>query len=146
MSVCFARIRTSLSRNISLVFSVVLLNKFQTFVASSLKIVFLFLLDNLLIAFLLPLTSYQVYVARSPINNAGNITCPLLLLQGSIDKVVPIEQATLMAERITKAPVEVIIFEGEGHGFRRYDSKKRAMESELHHYRKTWSIEAAEKE
>jgi len=36
---------------------------------------------------------------------------------------------------------EMIIFEGEGHGFRQKENRKRAMETELDWYRKTWGIQ-----
>lgn len=39
---------------------------------------------------------------------------------------------------------EMLLFEGEGHGFRGRDARKRAMEAELGWYRKTWGIEADE--
>jgi len=85
------------------------------------------------------------YSERSPLNKAAQITAPLLLLQGTEDKIVPEAQATLMLEKIRSNPnagkCEIIIFEGEGHGFRSRDSRKRAMEEELKWYRDTWSIE-----
>ncbi|GAA6005172.1 hypothetical protein JCM11491_002603 [Sporobolomyces phaffii] len=87
----------------------------------------------------------KVYFERSPINKAEKITAPLLLLQGSDDKIVPEAQATLMLEKIRSNPhagkSDIIIFEGEGHGFRSRDAKKRAMEAELEWYRDTWKIE-----
>jgi dipeptidyl aminopeptidase/acylaminoacyl peptidase len=50
-----------------------------------------------------------------------------------------------MLEKIRSNPdagkCDIIIFEGEGHGFRAKDAKKRAMEAELEWYRDTWSIE-----
>jgi dipeptidyl aminopeptidase/acylaminoacyl peptidase len=86
-----------------------------------------------------------VLVERSPINKAEKITAPLLLLQGTEDKIVPEAQATLMLEKIRSNPnagkCDIIIFEGEGHGFRSKDAKKRAMEAELVWYRSTWSID-----
>ena len=51
-----------------------------------------------------------------------------------------------MVETIRNAggSAEMIMFEGEAHGFRRADSKKRATEAELAFYRKTFGIEASE--
>ncbi|GAA5906388.1 alpha/beta hydrolase family protein [Sporobolomyces salmoneus] len=87
----------------------------------------------------------QNYSERSPLNKAAQITAPLLLLQGSEDKIVPESQAVLMLEKIRSNPkagkCDIIIFPGEGHGFRSWDAKKRAMEAELEWYRDTWSIE-----
>lgn len=65
----------------------------------------------------------QVYHDRSPLYAAGEVRSPVLVLQGSIDKVVPPNQAHLMVEGIRAAKggedrVKYIEFEGEGHGFR----------------------------
>lgn len=83
---------------------------------------------------------------RSPIFKASQITAPLLLLQGTEDKVVPQSQAETMLEEVKKngSTCEMLLFEGEGHGFRGRDARKRAMEAELGWYRKTWGIEADE--
>lgn len=83
---------------------------------------------------------------RSPIFKASQITAPLLLLQGTDDKVVPQSQAETMLDEVKKNGVtcEMLLFEGEGHGFRGRDARKRAMEAELGWYRKTWGIEADE--
>ena len=67
------------------------------------------------------------YEARSPINNAAHISAPLLVLQGTADRIVLPAQATGMVETIRNAggSAEMIMFEGEAHGFRRADSKKK---------------------
>lgn len=85
----------------------------------------------------------DAYSSRSPINNASSISSPLLILQGSEDRVVPPAQATVMAEAIRSngGECEIIIFEGEGHGFRISKNKERAMQEELSFYRKTFGIE-----
>ena len=56
--------------------------------------------------------------------------------------VVPLAQATKMKEVVEKngGQCELIIYEGEGHGFRRADSKKSALEAELAFYRKCFEI------
>lgn len=48
-----------------------------------------------------------------------------------------------MSEKIQGAggQCEMIIFEGEGHGWRRADTKRRAMEEELGFVRRTFGIE-----
>lgn len=60
----------------------------------------------------------------SPIDRADRITAPLLLFHGSDDPVVPIAQSELLAERIrsTGATVDLVVYEGEGHGFRNPDN------------------------
>lgn len=80
--------------------------------------------------------SRATYEARSPVNHAGSISAPVLLLQGSDDRVVPRSQAEEMAEALSDSDVsyDLLVFEGEQHGFRRAESRKRAHESELSFY------------
>ena len=62
----------------------------------------------------------KIYWERSPCLHADKIESPLLLLQGSEDKVVPLDQAEEM-EKVLKEggkEVKLVVFEGEGHGFR----------------------------
>ncbi|KAI0265602.1 alpha/beta-hydrolase [Gloeopeniophorella convolvens] len=86
----------------------------------------------------------EVYAKRSPVNNAQNIRSPLLLLQGTEDKVVPPEQAAAIEKKIKeqRGHVEKIMFEGEGHGFVRADSIKLALESERDFYERMFHIGA----
>ncbi|KAF8258721.1 alpha/beta-hydrolase [Lactarius quietus] len=84
----------------------------------------------------------EVYMERSPVNNAQNIRIPLLLLQGTEDKVVPPEQAEAI-EKIMQAQgrhVETVLFEGEGHGFIKGESIKVALETERIFYEKVFDI------
>lgn len=78
----------------------------------------------------------QVYVERSPIHAADRLSCPLILFHGAEDKVVPPNQAELMAEalRAKGLPVALVIFEGEQHGFRKASSIIRSLEAELWFY------------
>jgi dipeptidyl aminopeptidase/acylaminoacyl peptidase len=61
------------------------------------------------------------YVVRSPITRAGDIRAPLLVLHGSDDKVVSVQQSAALAEHMQAhgVPVERHVYEGEGHGWRR---------------------------
>ncbi|GAA5865130.1 hypothetical protein JCM8547_007723 [Rhodosporidiobolus lusitaniae] len=88
----------------------------------------------------------QNYSDRSPLNKASQITAPLLLLQGTLDKVVPPAQSELMLDRLRAAGGKgaIELFEGEGHGFRGKEARERAMKRELGWYRETWGIEAEE--
>ncbi len=77
-----------------------------------------------------------VYDERSPINQLDRLRTPLLILQGSDDRVVPPNQAEMLAEslRAQRLPVAMIIFDGEGHGFRRPENQVRSLEAELSFY------------
>jgi dipeptidyl aminopeptidase/acylaminoacyl peptidase len=65
------------------------------------------------------------YVERSPVALADRIRTPLLVLQGSDDPVVPLDQARsiVRAVRSNGTPVETRVYRGEGHGFRRLEHK-----------------------
>lgn len=58
--------------------------------------------------------------ARSPCYFAEDIKAALLLLQGTVDMVVPVAQARMMADamRTHGRVAEVVEFKGEGHGWR----------------------------
>ncbi|KAH6664235.1 Alpha/Beta hydrolase protein [Halenospora varia] len=90
-------------------------------------------LFNLLFPSDTPLVEQEkIYHDRSPCFHAERIERPLVLLQGSVDKVVPIDQATEM-ERVLREggkDVKLVVFEGEGHGWARGDSLKRSIEEE----------------
>ncbi|WFC97951.1 hypothetical protein MYAM1_000671 [Malassezia yamatoensis] len=60
----------------------------------------------------------DVYAKRNPVTTAHRIRVPILLSQGSDDKIVPPEQSRSMAESISQSggQVEYLEFEGEGHG------------------------------
>jgi dipeptidyl aminopeptidase/acylaminoacyl peptidase len=76
---------------------------------------------------------------RSPVHYADQFRAPLLLLQGEADMVVPLEQAKLM-EKAMKSnghEVKLVMFKGEGHGFRKAENLRRALEEEETWWRKT---------
>jgi len=66
----------------------------------------------------------ETYLERSPIRHLDRLGCPMLILQGRLDRVVPPNQAEALAAavRAKGLPVELVMFELEGHGFRRADS------------------------
>jgi dipeptidyl aminopeptidase/acylaminoacyl peptidase len=76
------------------------------------------------------------YIRRSPIHAVDRLSCPLILLQGLEDKVVPPNQSEMMADalRAKGQAVAYLTFEGEQHGFRRADSIIRSLEAELSFY------------
>jgi dipeptidyl aminopeptidase/acylaminoacyl peptidase len=81
----------------------------------------------------------KIYQDRSPAFHAEKIESPLLLLQGSEDQVVPMEQSVEM-ERVLKEggkDVKLVVFEGEGHGFRKGENLKRALVEQEGLWRRT---------
>ena len=78
----------------------------------------------------------DVYHARSPIFHAEGFSCPVLVLQGLDDHVVPPAEA----ERIVAAlaakgiPHVYLPFDGEDHGFRQAPNIIRAAQAELAFY------------
>ncbi|WP_159939835.1 MULTISPECIES: prolyl oligopeptidase family serine peptidase [unclassified Nocardiopsis] len=84
------------------------------------------------------------YLERSPVNRAGDIDVPVLLLQGLDDRVVPPEQARAMATALGLRGVEYALleFEGEGHGFSAPGARLRALEAELALYARVFGFEA----
>jgi dipeptidyl aminopeptidase/acylaminoacyl peptidase len=69
----------------------------------------------------------------SPLFHADQIARPLLVLQGANDpRVLRAESDTIVeAARKKGVPVEYMIFENEGHGFRRRDTKEKAYKATL---------------
>jgi dipeptidyl aminopeptidase/acylaminoacyl peptidase len=82
----------------------------------------------------------EVYAERSPIHHVDALNCPMLILQGEDDAVVPLNQARLMADavRAKGLEAELIVFEDEGHGFRRAETIERALEAELAFYERVF--------
>ena len=65
-----------------------------------------------------------VYVERSPITHVDSIDKPMLILQGTDDKVVPPNQAEMFVDALKEKgiPVTYHLFVGEGHGFRQAET------------------------
>jgi dipeptidyl aminopeptidase/acylaminoacyl peptidase len=88
----------------------------------------------------------DVYRDRSPVNHADSISRPLLLLQGLDDKVVPPAQAEVIVEALKRRgiPYAYIAFEGEGHGLRKAENIKRALEAHLSFLGQVFGFEPAD--
>jgi dipeptidyl aminopeptidase/acylaminoacyl peptidase len=65
--------------------------------------------------------TYDRYRERSPVTLADRITSPLLILQGDTDDVVPLSQSEAIHKKLAArgVPVELKVYEGEGHGWRK---------------------------
>ena len=76
----------------------------------------------------------------------GRLDCPLILLQGLEDKVVPPDQSLKMFEAVKAKgiPVAYVPFEGEQHGFRQAANIQRAMEAELYFLSKVFDFPLAD--
>ncbi|MDQ4108597.1 MAG: prolyl oligopeptidase family serine peptidase [Actinomycetota bacterium] len=83
------------------------------------------------------------YRSRSPIHFTDGISCPMLLLQGAEDRVVPPSQAEIMVEALQRKglPYAYVLFEGEQHRFRKAESTRRALEAELSFYAQVLGFE-----
>lgn len=88
----------------------------------------------------------RTYRDRSPIHHLDQLSAPMLLLQGADDMVVPPNQAEAMADavRAKGLPVALILFEGEGHGFRRADTITTATQAELSFYGRVFGFTPAD--
>ena len=88
-----------------------------------------------------------LYIERSPIHHLDQLSAPILLLQGTDDKVVLPSQAEMLAEaaRQKHLPVAMIMFEGEGHGFRRAETIKAATEAQLYFLGRILGFEPADR-
>jgi dipeptidyl aminopeptidase/acylaminoacyl peptidase len=87
--------------------------------------------------------SAALFRERSPIHFADRISTPMLVLQGTEDKVVPPTQAELIVAALRErgVPHAYLLFEGEGHGFRKADNITRALEAELSFYLQVLDLE-----
>lgn len=84
----------------------------------------------------------DLYTERSPINSVDTLNCPILLLQGDEDKIVPPNQAEMMFDALKSKgiPTCLKMYEGEQHGFRKAENIEDALDSELAFYRKVYGI------
>ena len=81
----------------------------------------------------------KVFYERSPVFHADKIRKPLTLLQGADDMVVPVAQALDMQEAMKSngTDVDLIIFDGEAHGWKMKDTIKKSIEAEEELWRRT---------
>jgi dipeptidyl aminopeptidase/acylaminoacyl peptidase len=86
------------------------------------------------------------YRERSPIHFTDRLSCPVILLQGLEDEVVPPSQAETMAAALDAKgiPYAYLPFPGEQHGFRQAAHIRRALEAELFFYGRVFGFDLAD--
>jgi dipeptidyl aminopeptidase/acylaminoacyl peptidase len=75
----------------------------------------------------------HLYRERSPLSHPEGFRVPLLILQGAEDRVVPPAQSEAIRDALAARgiPHAYVLYQGEGHGFRRAETIVHALESEL---------------
>jgi dipeptidyl aminopeptidase/acylaminoacyl peptidase len=88
----------------------------------------------------------DLYEERSPMEHVDRLSCPVIFLQGSEDKIVPPNQSELMVEALRRKgiPVAYILFAGEQHGFRKAETIKRALEAEFWFFSRVFGFDPAD--
>jgi dipeptidyl aminopeptidase/acylaminoacyl peptidase len=88
----------------------------------------------------------DVYRERSPINHVADISCPVIVLQGLEDAIVPPAQAEIIVAALADKglPYAYLAFEGEQHGFRKAENIVRAQEAELYFYGRVFGFTPAD--
>jgi dipeptidyl aminopeptidase/acylaminoacyl peptidase len=89
----------------------------------------------------------ELYRQRSPVHFADRLSCPVILLQGLEDKVVPPSQAETMiaALRAKQLPFAYVAFPTEGHGFREAENIRSSIEAELYFYSRIFGFTVPDK-
>lgn len=80
-----------------------------------------------------PYPEYEkVYKKRCPIEYTEKLSCPMILLQGDEDKIVPPNQAETMFEVLKSKGLAtaLVMYKGEQHGFRKGENIRHALNSE----------------
>jgi dipeptidyl aminopeptidase/acylaminoacyl peptidase len=89
----------------------------------------------------------EIYKQRSPVHFADRLSCPVILLQGLEDKVVPPSQAEVMIDalRAKRLPFAYVAFPTEGHGFREAANIQRSIDAELYFYSRIFGFTPADR-
>lgn len=80
-----------------------------------------------------PHEAEALYRERSPIWRTDQLRTPMIVLQGTEDRVVPESQSSQLVTALADAgvPHAYVLFDGEGHGFRQAANIVAALEAEL---------------
>jgi dipeptidyl aminopeptidase/acylaminoacyl peptidase len=86
------------------------------------------------------------YRDRSPLNFTERISCPVLILQGAEDRIVPPAQAEQIVDALweRRLPHAYLLFPGEDHGFRAAANIIRSFEAELSFYGQVFGFAPAD--
>lgn len=78
----------------------------------------------------------DLYRARSPIHVVERLSCPVIFFHGREDLAVPVNQAETMVEAMRRLGLraDLLVFDGEQHGFRKSETIERCLEAELRFY------------
>lgn len=84
----------------------------------------------------------DLYRERSPLFHLDGLSCPVAILQGDEDAVVPPNQADAIVAALRErgVPHAVVHFPDEGHGFRNAPNIVRALEGELWFFAKAFGL------
>ena len=76
-----------------------------------------------------PVADAALLAAISPLHRAENIQAPLLVVHGELDTNVPVGEARRIVTALQRLgrPVQYLELPGEGHEYRRADSRKRLL-------------------
>jgi dipeptidyl aminopeptidase/acylaminoacyl peptidase len=87
-----------------------------------------------------------LYRERSPNDHADRISCPVLILQGKDDRIVPLSEAERIVDALweRRIPHAYLAFDGEDHGFRRAETIVRSFEAELSFLAQVFGFEPAD--
>jgi dipeptidyl aminopeptidase/acylaminoacyl peptidase len=88
----------------------------------------------------------DIYEERSPINHTDELSCPLLVLQGLEDEIVPPNQSEAIVAALADKgiPHAYVPFDGEQHGFRQEVNIIRSYEVELWFYGRVFGFVPAD--
>jgi len=88
----------------------------------------------------------DLYHDRSPLTFPERISCPVLILQGADDRVVPPAQAEQIVDALWERhlPHAYLLFPGEDHGFRSAENIIRSFEAELSFYGQVFGFAPAD--
>lgn len=85
-----------------------------------------------------------IYDERCPIKHTERLDCPVLLLQGDEDKIVPPNQAEMMFSVLKSKGLDttLVLYKGEQHGFRKGENVQHALNSEYSFFCQVFGIDS----